>query len=171
MNERSIEARISGFIHKLSELEAGDRARLKRNAGHTLAESRGVQVLIFRLLPGGLTRAQEEVYFMVATLFPMAAARTGGNLGVSLRQAQKSSNRKGLDRRLETLLDADNSQLPFRLRQTIHNLQSNRVAVDWACLLADLLQWNHPDRFVQQNWARAYYGTIESSINPSISTN
>jgi len=170
MSERKIDPQVSNFIQKLSGLDAADRARLKRNAGKTVAEARGINLLIYRLLPPGLTPAQEETYFLVATLYPLAAEAKRGNLGVSLRQAQKTTNRKGLDRRIEALLDAETSQLPFRLRQTIHYLQSNRVPVDWACLLTDLLQWNHPDRFVQKNWARAYYSTAEMNQNPSIST-
>lgn len=169
MSERKIDPRISEFVQKLTKLDAADRARLKRNAGNTLAEARGINLLIYRLMPPGLPPSQEQSYYLVATLFPLAADGKRGNLGNSLRQAQKSTNRKGLDRRIEALLDADSSQLPFRLRQTIHYLQSNRVSVDWACLLADLLQWNHPDRFVQQNWARAYYSNFEPSTKQSTS--
>lgn len=170
MSDRKMDPRISEFIQKLGSVDAADRARLKRNAGKTLAEARGINLLIYRLLPPGLSPSQEEIYFLVATLYPLAASGNPGNLGASLRKAQKNTNRKGLDRRIEALLDAETTQLPFRLRQTIHYLQSNRVSVDWACLLADLLQWNHPDRFVQKSWARAYYSTAELNQHSDSST-
>jgi CRISPR system Cascade subunit CasB len=56
------------------------------------------------------------------------------------------------------LLDADLVQLHFRLRQAAKFLQSCRVRVNWLQLLEDVLQWEHPDRFIQQRWARSYFG-------------
>lgn len=157
MNERTIDPQITEFFKRLKGLDPGDRSHLKRNAGCTLAEARGAMALFYRLLPAGVSSFQEETYFMVATLYPLAEEGGAGNLGSALREAQSEKNQKGIDRRIEVLLDADPGQLPFRLRQTIHFLQSNRVKVNWTGLLQDLLNWNHPDRFVQQNWARSYY--------------
>ena len=157
MPELSKDQPVDAFVAKLGKLDPADRARLKRNAGRSISEARGINTLIYYLLPHSLSPAQEEMYFLVATLFPLADASSTGSLGKALRQAAGKNNRKGLDRRIEALLDADASQLPFRLRQTIHYLHSCRVRVNWAGLLSDLLQWNHPDRFVQRSWARDYY--------------
>jgi CRISPR type I-E-associated protein CasB/Cse2 len=160
MTEFSIDGKILQFVHHLEDLEPGERARFKRNAGSGLSQAREVTTLFYRLLPAGVPAAQEEAFFLVATLFPLAAQASAGNLGDALRRARKEKqNDKGLDRRLEVLLDANEEQLPFRLRQAVHFLQSNRVAVNWAGLLADLLQWDHPLRLVQRRWARAYFKT------------
>ena len=94
---------------------------------------------------------------MVSTLFPLAVSGGQGNLGASLRRARSNENSAGLDRRVEILLDADEAQLPFRLRQAIRVLHANRVGVDWSCLLEDLLRWSSPKRFVQERWARKYF--------------
>lgn len=157
MPEPSKDQLVEAFVVKLGKLDAADRARLKRNAGRSLSEARGINMLIYYLLPCNLSPDQEEMYFLVATLYPLADAGGKGSLGKALRQAAGKSNRKGLDRRIEVLLDADESQLPFRLRQTINYLHSCRVKVNWAGLLSDLLHWNHPDRFVQRKWAQDYY--------------
>lgn len=149
---------VNKFILRLNELDPGDRARLKRNAGKTLAESQDILGLFYSLLPAGVSQFQEETFFMIATLFPLAEGNGQGNLGGSLARARQSQNNKGLDRRVEVLLDSDPMQLAFRLRQAIHFLQSNRVRVNWSRLLTDLLNWNHPERFVQQSWARSYFG-------------
>jgi len=146
------------FIKRLEKLDAGDCARLKRNAGKTLAEAKDALGLFYRLLPYGVPSHQEEVYFLVATLFPLAEGGGKLDLGASLHLAQSAKNSKGLDKRVENLLDADLVQLHFRLRQAVHFLQSSRVRVNWQQLLEDLLQWDHPDRFVQQRWARSYFG-------------
>jgi CRISPR system Cascade subunit CasB len=55
------------------------------------------------------------------------------------------------------LLDADEGQLAYRLRQAVHLLQANRIRVNWLQLLEDLLYWTHPNRFVQRRWAQSYF--------------
>lgn len=168
MAEIQEKSKTAEFIRRLEQLDTGERARLKRNAGHTLNEARDVTGLFYRLLPYGIHTAQEETYFLVATLFPLAEGGTKGDLGDALRQARTDKNAKGLDRRVESLLDADPTQLAFRLRQAVHFVQSCRKKVNWAQLLEDLLAWDHPDRYVQQRWARSYYAEPVEKSTQSI---
>ncbi|MBP8998351.1 MAG: type I-E CRISPR-associated protein Cse2/CasB [Anaerolineaceae bacterium] len=158
MSEHQTNDRTSLFISRLENLDVGGRARLKRNAGKTLAEAHDVLALFYGLLPAGLPAYQEEIYFLLATLYPLAEGGTELDFGASLLKARNLTNSKGLDSRVENLLDADLTQLHFRLRQTIHFLHSCRVRVNWQQLLEDLLQWDHPDRYVQKRWARSYFG-------------
>jgi len=157
MSEPTVPPQVQVFIDRLGKLNPGDRARLKRNSGRTLAEAHNALGLFYRLLPPGVPERDYETYFLVATLYPMAEDGGADNLGQSLRRAQGARNKAGLDRRVEILLDADRTQLPFRLRQAIHFLHSNRVRVNWPQLLADLLYWNAPSRSVQQRWAKSYF--------------
>ena len=157
MSKSSFDPRVTTFCDRLAQLDAGDRARLKRNAGRSLAESHNVVGLFFRLLPPGVAKYQEATYYLVATLFGLAESGGDRNLGHSLYLARHQSSSQGLDRRVEVLLDADQEQLAFRLRQAIRFLESNRVSVNWPRLLQDLLAWGHPKRYVQENWARAYF--------------
>ena len=157
MHNYEPDPRVAGFISRLDKLDAGDRARLKRCAGQTLAEARQVG-LFYSLLPAGVSEYHEQTYFLVATLYPLAEGNADGDLGISLHRARTDKNAKGLDRRVQFLLDADETQLPFRLRQAIHFLQSNRERVNWLRLLDDLLRWNLPSRTVQRRWARSYFG-------------
>jgi len=157
MTERSIDSKISAFVERLARLDAGGLARLKRNAGRSLAESRDALGLFYSVLPSGVPQRQEDTYFLLATLYPLADGGGQGDLGEALRRARTVQNGKGLDRRVKILLDADEKQMAFRLRQAIHFLQSSRVRVNWARLLEDLLRWTHPDRFVQRKWARSYF--------------
>jgi len=158
MENQEYDPRITAFINRLEKLDPGDRARLKRDAGCTLAEAQSSLGLFYSLLPYNVPHQQEEIYFLVATLFPLAEGNSKDDLGGSLKRArQEKKNAKGLDRRVEILLDADLTQIPFRLRQVVHFLKSNRVPVNWPGLLSDLLYWTHPDRFVQQRWARSYF--------------
>jgi CRISPR system Cascade subunit CasB len=157
MDETSLEVRIAAFCGRLAEMDAGERARLKRAAGRTLAQSGDALGLFYRLLPPGVPVYEEERYFLLATLYPLAESGDTGNLGNALRLARSEYNARGLERRLEALLDAEESQFPFRLRQAVRLLFSNRVAVEWPQLLRDLLSWNRSDRRVQKAWARSFF--------------
>jgi len=157
MTETISDTRITEFCQKLAQLDAGEKARLKRNAGRTLAESRRVMGLFFnKVLPYGVPRYQEPTYFLVATLYPLNPVEGGsGSLGAALRHARGESD--SLDRRMEILLDADEAHLPFRLRQMVKFLYSKRVPIHWPLLLRHLLAWNSEKRWVQERWARDYF--------------
>jgi CRISPR system Cascade subunit CasB len=157
MSEFQPDPKIAYFISRLERLDPGGRAKLKRSAGETLGEAREI-AFFYSLLPNGVQEKQEGTYFLAATLFPLADGGGGGDLGASLRSAKNDKNAKGLDRRVQALLDADETQLPYRLRRAIFFLRSNRVRVHWARLLQDLLQWDASTRFVQRQWARSYFG-------------
>lgn len=158
MSEPQTDPRRATFIANLQRLDAGDRARLKRSAGRPLDEATQCLGLFYRLLPyGGVAPAQEPIYWLVAVLFPLADATSHGSFGDALRRARSPRYRKGLDRRMEALLDSDPAQLPHRLEQAVRFLHSQRIPVNWRSLLEDLLQWEHPNHFVQKKWARAYF--------------
>ena len=156
MSEGNTNPQIAAFMTRLEMLDAGGRARLKRCAGQSLSEARQIG-LFYSILPPGIPAYQEGIYFLVATLYPLADSGGSGDFGAALRRAQQRNNRKGLDRRVESLLDADEAQLPFRLRQAVRFISSNQVKVNWFQLLDDLLRWNTFNRPVQRRWARSYF--------------
>lgn len=160
MQAREPDEKVVKFIEKLATLDAGEKARLKRDAGKTIPEGQNIG-LFYRLLPYGVPNYQEETYFLVATLYPMLKNSGVGNFGAVLRQISDPDPKKNksLDRRIEILLDADSAQLPFRLRQVVRLIRSrnSEARINWQRLLEDLLQWNSPSRWVQANWARAYF--------------
>ncbi len=161
---------INRFVTRLETLDAGGRARLKRNAGRTLNEARDVYQVFFSLLPYGVQERHQDDYFLIATLYAVGTRRENPrpsnpprSLGASLRRVRQQIQGDGddrqisLDKRVETLLDADREQLPFRLRQVISLLAAHDVAVHWRRLLRDVRSWEHEDRFVQLAWARDYF--------------
>lgn len=158
MKEHEVDEKICTFFDRLNSLDSGSRARLKRSAGGYLNEARREALGVFyRVLPAGVPEYQHEIYFLAATLYPSINDGGQGDFGASLRRARQGINEKGLDRRVQALLDADEAQLPFRLRQAIQYLKSQNISVNWPRLLEDLLNWNHPARFVQLNWAKSYF--------------
>ena len=181
---------IHKFITALSKLEDGERAKFKRNAGQTLNDSRDVLGLFYNKLLRELPVSEwhEETYFLVATLYPFDkrrkqkddapadgdqadmeesdAKKRTPSFGQSLRGIRSEANSSGLDRRVERLLDADESQLPFYLRREVQFVTNEGGHIDWVHLLKDLLHWGHADRYVQRNWARDYF-TYQPTTEPT----
>ncbi len=177
-NQKSVrDKQVAEFIKNLSQLEDGDRARLKRNAGNSLAESHQVTLLFFqKIAPYGISKWQEDRYFLLATLYPFDKAQRekdrgkgkskdekaattdtyATTLGRSFRNAHTDQNQTGLDRSFSRLLDADEVQYPFHLRRAIMRLTNDWVFIDWQQLTKDALQWHFTNRTVQQKWARDY---------------
>lgn len=176
------------FMAGLAALDAGGLARLRRCAGQTLTESRNVYDVFFSLVVGTPhADYHQETYFLLATLYALTtrgsdARRPGGgvSLGLALRALRQeqlaatgrnADDKISLDRRVAALLDADAEQLPFRLRQIVRLVHSHDQQLDWSKLLRDLLNWEHPKRFVQPRWAREYYvGTSNEPLNRPITS-
>jgi CRISPR system Cascade subunit CasB len=166
---------IVDFIAALDQLDAAGRARLRRNAGRTLAEARDIHRAFFQSLPYDVSPWQHDDYFLVAALFPLTAHRAGvGSLGMTMRRVRQGRSQGGgertnsLDRRFQTLLDSDREQLPFRLRQAVRLAAADDQPIDWAELLRDVLAWEHAEHYVQLRWARDFYvaGVPVEAITP-----
>lgn len=153
------EERIAEFVSALKRLDAGGRARLRRNAGRSLAQARDAQRVFFQLLPYGVREFDEDKYFLLATLFALSRQETSGKgtFGAALRRLRDPKRSDSLDRRFQALLACDSDQLPFRLRQMVRLAVSQNVPIDWEQMLKDLLLWNAPEKWVQLKWARDYF--------------
>jgi CRISPR system Cascade subunit CasB len=85
--------------------------------------------------------------------------RTLGHAIAQLYLARDQS--KSIEQRFIALLDADEEQLPYRIRQMVQLLKTeDGIRIYWSELLRDLLAWNHERKPVQQKWARAFYRTV-----------
>lgn len=68
---------------------------------------------------------------------------------------------KSIEQRFIALLDADEEQLPYRIRQMVQLLKAEEgIRIYWSELLRDLLAWKREHRPVQRKWARAFYRTV-----------
>ena len=167
------------FLKELSGQDKGRLAMLRRNAGNTIAESRGS--LWFYDLLGRYDKSgkNEEVYFLIATLFASdkdaieGRNKFGGDFGATLRALRLASgvlasDSSPLDRRFNILLDADfnpdrGGELSFRLRQMTKLVISRKdptVRINWSQLLRDVKFWGGDHKNVQKRWARSYYAPV-----------
>ena len=153
------------FIRYLKSLvEKDDRAALaalRRGLGKAPGTEPEMYRYIVPLLPENAYQNQEQVFYLIASLFashPVSAGK--GNLGAHLAQARGENNADALERRFTALLSAHPDDLPNYLRQTISLLKSKDVPVNWNQLLQDLLWWNDRTR---KSWATNFWGYRASS--------
>ena len=67
-------------------------------------------------------------------------------------------------KRFIDLLDTDEAELPFKLRQAITLIEGQDL--DWVLLLKHLNNWNDADRWVQKQWARGFWSAAEVEAEP-----
>lgn len=174
------EARLEAaraFVRRVKELERGELAMLKRNAGNTLAQSRGV-TWFYRLLDQEARGIDVEIYFLIATLMGLNKLETSGDFGRSMARLKSVTESDSVERRFRILLDAEfdrlegyrpgGGELAFRLRQLVKLAATKEVGIDWAQLLCDLRRWNDPQKRVQKCWAQSFYApatTVQSNIS------
>ncbi len=101
-------------------------------------------------------RWQEKCCYLVAALFASHPVQESGvSLGTALGKINGESG--SIEGRFQLLLAARPEQLSGSLRQVVSLLAARGVALDWSRLLKDLCAWDHPEKLVQQSWARHFY--------------
>ena len=58
-------------------------------------------------------------------------------------------------------LSAHEDELEWHLRQAVSLCKANHVPVNWHGLFRDVRGWSHPNRWVQRNWARSFWGRTQ----------
>jgi len=135
-------------------------AALRRGLGQSPGTAASMYPYVVRWLSQDTPPWQETAYYLVAALFAYHPAEGGtGNMGDHFARARDpQGDDTAIERRFTALLAAHLDDLDFYLRQAISFLKSKEVPISWHQLLSDLLAWDHPDRYVQQRWARAFWG-------------
>lgn len=155
------------FIRKLSSLEKGELAVLKRNAGLKLAESRGVLPIFYKIYypskESGIDY-YENACFLVSTLYGHNKYYESNiDFGQTLRKTKNTKGSPGIDNRLSVLLNSSfdsytgDGDFPYRLTQLVKIANSNGIGIDWEILLSDIINWSRPSKFVQKKWAKSYF--------------
>ncbi|MCD1294792.1 type I-E CRISPR-associated protein Cse2/CasB [Methanocella sp. CWC-04] len=170
------------FLQRLSSVDRGDLAVLKRNAGNTIAESRGAMKAFYNILPYGIADSpNEEVFFIVATLYGHNKYHFDGDFGLTMKRLKERAGSESIDSRMAALLDSEfdivdgfkpgGGELAYRIRQCVKLAGSHEIGVDWLRLLQDLKFWNNPEKKVQKRWARSYFGYGKPAENNDQSIN
>jgi CRISPR system Cascade subunit CasB len=95
--------------------------------------------------------------------------RSCWNLAMDIDQTGQS---KGTPRRFKALLDTSLTDIRSPLNNLVRQMKSRGIPIDYPQLLIDLQQWEHPKQYIQDNWARTYWGAAppntEDPIDPPI---
>lgn len=115
--------------------------------------------IILPFLRVNVSNSELDRYALLAALFALhPKSSNNGNMGVHMRQAA-GDNIEATERRFVNLLRSNLDDLPVLLRQAVNFIRSKDfVLINWEQLRKDLLYWDHPDQFVQKNWARGFWG-------------
>ena len=159
-------SRFVEFLEGMADRrDRGALASLRRGLGQPPGATPEMHPYVARWAGGESTRWREDVHYLVAALFahhPMRWPREESsgwtNLGTSFARIATGDNHDSVERRFTALLNVRREEdLHIHLRHAISLLKSREQPVDWARLLDDLKSWGHEDRWVQRNWARAFW--------------
>ena len=158
----------AGFLRHLRRLEndRGAMAALRRSADGSPASLAPVHRYVVPFLSPAPNSWRDPLMYLTAALFavhPARGAPDGESLGATFRRLDKDRDQGGMptesvERRFVALLATDPDDIAYPLRQATTLLKSREVPVCWEQLLRDLGSWRHPDAWIQQRWARDFWG-------------
>ncbi|HOS94026.1 MAG TPA: type I-E CRISPR-associated protein Cse2/CasB, partial [Armatimonadota bacterium] len=132
-------------------------ADLRRGAG----KPPGTEPRTFRYVvpwASGQGAQAERRLYLVASLFALhSSGAAEGNLGTTFRQIAARGESESTEKRFVALLNCNVEDLPNHLRHAVSLAKSREVPINWRQLLADLRHFDHEDRYVQRQWAGAFW--------------
>ncbi|MXY46238.1 MAG: type I-E CRISPR-associated protein Cse2/CasB [Chloroflexi bacterium] len=149
-------------VTRFLEMQTGDRAKMSKLRTDTRAALYEAASRRPDLEPY-LKPWNEHITTTVAALFakhPKSAE--SGNMGAHMRALDPNLARKStkahFDRLRRMRLDALLQQLPHEIAR----LKSAAIAVNWHQLMYDIHYWDHPKHFVQRQWMRGFFLSVQS---------
>lgn len=163
---------LIAWLEKLNEADSKARAVLRRSLAFDTGQHIPAFPYVEPFLKGEESGWRRDMHYLVAALWaahwregqpqtkiklPVAVALHDKEHRDKL-SAKERSKPTSTEKRFITLLDADEDQLPHRLRQMVALLGDRPI--DFATLLDDLLRWNSESKRTQNDWARDFYRVL-----------
>ena len=163
--------RFLSKLHHGIEDDKGAQAVLKRALSgepHHLIKTRAI---VMRYLPQ-VDDWKESIWIRVACLsvyYEQPVRENQHNFGESCRQLALLTNpgsdpndplSKGVQRRFQALLDTALTDIWTPLTALIRQMKaqkSSSIMVNYPRLMYELGQWDHPDQYIQDHWAKAFW--------------
>lgn len=152
--------KILESIERNIKNDNGAKASLKRVL---TGEPRHIRAVYSIVLPylGGIEYNLDEWIFVAALLayYPQKLDRASPkNFGSSASGLASATNSEGADRRFRALLDTSLEDIRSPLSALIRQMKTKDIMVDYPKLIVDLCQWNHPNQYIQDEWAKSFWG-------------
>ncbi len=164
MSEESKNKADDPFIAFLKRLKKEENraalAALRRGLGYPPGRMAEMHPYVMPFLPHEGWTWESETYYIIAALFALCPEPGGhGNLGATYQRVFQDRGRaESIEKRFVAMLNCHRDDLAGHLRQAIGLARSTEVPVDWQQLHRDIRHWDHPEGFVQRNWARGFWG-------------
>ncbi|MGO9118469.1 MAG: type I-E CRISPR-associated protein Cse2/CasB [Desulfomonilaceae bacterium] len=144
----------SSWVLSYRDIDRGSLADLRSGLAKKPGEMARVHKHVVPYLPE--KNYSDHWYYLTATLFgAFPQHRKGRSLGAAFRPLKKKSD--SMEARFVAVLNAHPDDLDDHLRHAVRLLKTYEEPLDWFQLFADILQWDHPDCYVQLQWARDFY--------------
>lgn len=161
----------SRFLQSVSDRiknDKGAQADFKRALSGESEHIRKVYPYVLPHIGNASEWEQKQIWIPVACLSvyypqPVSETEKPRNFGHSCRALATATNSEGADRRFRALLDLALTDIRSPLAALVRQMKDKKIAIDYPKLLADLRRWEHPDQFIQDQWARAFWGASPSS--------
>ncbi len=143
-------------------------ANLRRGLGKEPGEDANLMRYIVPYLPAEAPPWIERSYYLIAPFFALHPEAGGvGDMGThfaAIRQANQSED--AVERRFTALLNSHEDDLEYHLRQAVSLCKANHIPIQWHQLCRDIQGWGHPNRWVQRNWAKSFWGRADNQPKP-----
>ena len=156
---------LRALIELVQRQDRAALAALRQGLGRPPGAALDMYRYVIPYLPPEASSRYVETAFLIAALFAFwhqgrdqVHPAPPPDLGASLAAMADESNQDSLDRRFTALLTCHGADLAVHLRQVVSLLKSKDIALHWPQLFQDVLQWEHPEAFVQRRWARSFWG-------------
>lgn len=149
---------LVSFLMKQKE-DRAMLAALRRGLGQAPGTVADMFPIVIPFISDKAYADEEWSAYQVAALFALHPLNSSeGNMGNHLKKLESPSDESSpTERRFTQMLRLRRESLDARLRQHIQLLKANQIPVNWHQLHYDLRYWSHPDRFVQRQWAEAFW--------------
>jgi CRISPR system Cascade subunit CasB len=162
--------RATTFLDSLKQRikhDSGARATLKRALS---GEEHHIRRTYPFLLPylEGISEWQQDIWIFVACLDiyqDQEKEPAPRNFAQSCLDLQNKVPSQGPERRFRTLLDTALVDIQSPITALVRQFKSQEVRVYYPQLILDLCNWDHPDQFVQDRWARTFWRVPQTAGN------
>lgn len=158
-NQLEYESRFLQSVGDRIKNDNGAKADFKRALSGEPSHIRKVYPIVLPYLGNASEWEQQQVWIPVACLsvyYP--STHVIGNFGHSCRGLATATHSEGADRRFRALLDMALVDIQSPLTALVRQMKSKGIGINYPKLLADLRQWEHPNQYIQDQWARAFWG-------------
>jgi CRISPR system Cascade subunit CasB len=173
-NQLERETKFLQDIQDRIKNDNGAKATLKRAlSGHDRHVLRTYPFLLPYL--EGISEWQQDIWIFgacLSTYHDQEQPPAPRNFAQSCLDLHNSSESKGPERRFRALLDTDLVDIQSPITALVRQIKSKKdkkISVYYPQMITDLCFWNHPDQFVQDRWARAFWGgkSVLEAVEPS----